>query len=213
MLPLWPDVLRSWSPALRGGPSGFIKRMMAAKVVPGRDGRSERKKTFYLLLWTNITLWFLLKRTWTWTTFLRTTLFGLGSFHTVVCTRIHWQYEMTPIGCHSHSFSCLSLQKPLNTCLKTTDVSPVFSRFCRSLDKEEGVWHCDGSKETSGGEGHSYCRDEETLDLSLHPCRHPEGDVIPALSWTIKYVLYFKLYLAHITFTCMFLKVSGFVCV
>lgn len=88
MLPLWPDVLRSWSPALRGGPSGFIKRMMAAKVVPGRDGRSERKKTFYILLWTNITQWFLLKRTWTWTTFLRTTLFGLGSFHTVVCTRI-----------------------------------------------------------------------------------------------------------------------------
>lgn len=79
----------------------------------------------------------------------------------------------------------------------------LYPRRCRFENQEEGVWCCDGYKETWGGEEDCSFWDGKALEISLHSCRHTQGDVMPAFQWGIeKYTLSnaLKYYTVHWNF-------------
>ena len=186
----WLVDWRCWWPALKEGPSAFTKTPMAAKVGPGCGAKSERRRPFLALLLTNTTAWFQMQRESPLTAFSLRRQFGRGNFPMVVCKQISWQFRTIHIVAQSQL--CLisdDLRNSLKNKCTLAYFPQLYPRQCRFENQEEGVWRCDGNKETWGGEEDCHCRDGKALEVSLHSCRHAQGDVMPAFQWAIaKYV-------------------------
>ena len=149
ILTRWLVEWRCWWPALKQGPSAFTKTPMAAKVGPGFGAKSERRRPFLALLFTNTTAGFQIQKESSLTAFSLTRQFGHGNFHMVVYTQISCPFRMIHIVAQSQI--CL-ISDDLRNSLKNNHTLAYFPhlypRHCRFENKEEDIRCCDGNKET-----------------------------------------------------------------